>query len=128
MKFIFAIAFLFVHLAQGSPTNLVSLQYISGTSNAGVYYASNIYIPRQKFLFQSLGITNGGSTATQRLTVNIQVSIDPSNTNWVTLHTWNPTTTNATVESFGDDLDRIALPIRAQVITTNAIGAAVFKQ
>lgn len=135
MKTLLLIAMFFVHLAQGAPTNLVSLQYISGTSNGGVYYASNIYIPRQKFLFQSLGITNGGfggnyttNGITNRVTVNIQLSIDPSNTNWMTLYTWTPNHTNPVVESFDEELDRIALPIRAQVITTNAIGAAVFKQ
>ena len=135
MKTLLLIAIFFAQLAQSAPTNLLSLQYIGGTSNGGVYYASNIYIPRQRFLFQTLGITNGGYAGsyttngiTNAVTVNIQISVDASNTNWVTLATWTPNHTNAVVDSFDEDLDLIALPIRAQVITTNAIGVSVFKQ
>ena len=135
MKTLFTILILGFCFASEAATNLVSLQYIGGTSNAGVYYASNIFIPKQRFIFQSLGITNGGYSGsyttngiTNSLIVNIQLSIDPSNTNWVTLATWSPTTTNAAVETLDEEFTRIALPIRAQVITTNAIGAAVFKQ
>ena len=135
MKTLLLIAIFFAQLAQSAPTNLVSLQYINGTNNGNVYYASNIYVPRQKFLFQTLGITNGGYAGsyttngiTNAVTVNIQISVDASNTNWVTLTTWTPNHTNAVVDSFDEELDRIALPIRAQVITTNAIGVSVFKQ
>ena len=135
MKYLFLIAFLFANAVNGAPTNLVSLSYINGTNNGNVYYASNIYVPRQKFLFQTLGITNGGYAGsyttngiTNAVRVNIQISVDASNTNWVTLTTWTPNHTNAVVDSFDEDLDLIALPIRAQVITTNAIGVSVFKQ
>lgn len=136
MKTLSTILILFVCLIAQAATNLVNLQYINGTSAPGVYYASNIYIPRQKFIFQSLGITNtagySGSYTTNGITnsliVNIQISIDGSNTNWMTLATWRPSTTNATVESFNEEIDRIALPIRAQVITTNSIGVSVFTQ
>lgn len=135
MKYLLLIAFLFANAVNGAPTNLVSLSYINGTNNGNVYYASNIYVPRQKYLFQSLGITNTGFSGnyttngiTNRITVNIQLSVDPANSNWVTLYTWTPSHTNAVVETYNEEFDRIALPIRAQVITTNSIGAAVFKQ
>ena len=135
MKYLFLIAFLFANSVNGAPTNLVSLSYINGTNNGNVYYASNIYVPRQKYLFQSLGITNAGFSGnyttngiTNRITVNIQLSVDASNTNWVTLYTWTPSHTNAVVETYSEEFDRIALPIRAQVITTNSIGVSVFKQ
>jgi len=135
MKTLLLISAFLVHIAQGAPTNLVSLAYINGTNTGNIYYASNIFVPRQKFLFQTLGITNGGYSGnyttngiTNAVRVNIQLSIDGSNTNWVTLTTWTPNHTNAVVDSFDEELDRIALPIRAQVITTNAIGVSVFKQ
>lgn len=135
MKTLFLIAIFLSQLVHGAPTNLVSLTYVNGTNNGNIYYASNISIPRQRFLFQTLGITNGGYSGnyttngiTNAVTVNIQLSIDGSNTNWLTLATWTPDHTNAVIDTFNEDFDLIALPIRAQVITTNAIGTAVFKQ
>ena len=135
MKTIFLISILFASLAYSAPTNLVTLTYVNGTNNGNVYYASNISIPRQRFLFQTLGITNAGYSGnyttngiTNAVQVNIQLSIDGSNTNWTTLYTWTPNHTNPVVDNYDEELDRITLPIRAQVITTNAIGVSVFKQ
>lgn len=135
MKTLFLISVLFVSLAYSAPTNLVTLTYVNGTNNGNVYYASNISIPRQRFLFQTLGITNAGYSGnyttngiTNAVQVNMQLSIDASNTNWVTLYTWTPNHTNPVVDNYDEELDRITLPIRAQVITTNAIGVSVFKQ
>ena len=135
MKTIILISILFASLAYSAPTNLVSLTYVNGTNNGNVYYASNISIPRQRFLLQTLGITNGGYSGnyttngiTNAVQVNVQLSIDASNTNWLTLFTWKPNHTNAVVDNYDEELDRIALPIRAQVITTNSIGVSVFKQ
>jgi hypothetical protein len=109
-------------------TNLISLTYINGTNGGGVYYASNVIVPTQKYIIQSLGITNGGATATNFITVNIQYSVDPANSNWQTLVTYHPATTNATVELLSTNIGLIALPMRAQVITTNSLGVSIFKQ
>ena len=114
-------------------TNLLSLSYNDGTNGAGVYYASNVIVPLQKFTMQSLGITNaawGGSYTTNGITnlvkVNIQYSVDPANSNWITLATWAPNTTNASAELFSTNIGYINLPMRAQIVTTNSIGVSVF--
>jgi hypothetical protein len=116
-------------------TNLYSLAYNNGTNGAGVYYASNVIVPLQKFTIQSLGITNAawsGSYTTNGITnllkVNIQYSVDPANSNWVTLATWAPGTTNATVELFSTNIGYINIPMRAQIVTTNSIGVSIFTQ
>jgi hypothetical protein len=135
MKAILAIILSLVAISSPAATNLLSLTYVNGTVNAGHYYASNIAIPRQRYLIQSLGITNGGYAGsyltngiTNAITVNLQISIDGSNTNWVTLQSWRPSGTNAEVDSLTVDFEKIALPIRAQIITTNALGVSVFQQ
>lgn len=115
-------------------TNLLSLIQVDGTNVGNVYYASNIFVPRQKYLVQHTGITNSASGSyltngiTNSITVNFQISVDGGNSNWVTLATWHPATTNASVEEIDDEFGRIALPMRAQVITTNSLGVSVFKQ
>jgi len=116
-------------------TNLHSLAYVNGSVGGGVYYASNVIVPRQKFTFQSLGITNGGYSGsyttngiTNAITVNIQYSVDPANSNWITLATYTPTTTNGTVELISTNIGYIALPMRAQVVTTNSLGVSIFTQ
>lgn len=133
MKKLIIIAALLACLSAHAATNLLNLTYVNGTNNGNIYYASNIVVPLQRFLIQSLGITNttpatNSATAdnTNRLSVNIQISVDGSNTNWLTLTTLHPTTTNAAVTSFSVDNLRIALPIRAQVVTTNTIGVTIF--
>jgi len=134
MKTLLALLIVLSGLTTQAATNLLTLSYVNGTNNGNVYYASNIFVPRQKYIIQHLGITNvaSGSYTTNGITnsilVNIQLSIDGSNTNWVTLATWKPSGTNAGVETLTDEFDRIALPIRAQVITTNALGVSIFNQ
>ena len=119
--------------AANAITNLLSLTYVNGTNNGGVYYASNIVVPVQKFTIQSLGITNGGYSGnyttngiTNAITINLQYSVDASNTNWITLATYKPSTTNASVEISPQVIGQIAIPMRMQVITTNELGVAVF--
>lgn len=124
----------FCFAAAAESTNLLSLTYVNGTNTGNVFWASNIYVPRQKFIVQSLGITNSASGSyttngiTNSITVHFQLSVDASNTNWITLATWTPVSTNALVANIDDEFARIALPMRAQVITTNALGVSVFKQ
>lgn len=131
MKIIFSILILFCstwNIRADSNTNLLSLTYVNGTNNGGVYWASNCIVPLQKILAQSLGITNGGATATNFVRINLQWSVDAANTNWTTVATFYPSTTNATVDLFSTNFGAIRIPFRAQVITTNTIGVAVFKE
>ena len=116
-------------------TNLLNLAYVNGTNAGGVYYASNVIVPLQKFTIQSLGITNAGYSGsyttngvTNCIKINLQMSVDASNTNWITLATYSPTTTNATVESLNAVVGQISIPMRMQVITTNALGVSVLTQ
>jgi hypothetical protein len=122
-------------IAPAGPTNLLSLTYVNGTNYGNVTWVSNVYVPKERFIMQSLGITNGGYSGsyttngiTNAITVYLQVSVDGSNTNWITLTSWKPSHTNAVVEAVNDEFDRIALALRAQIVTTNALGVSVFKQ
>ena len=136
MKYLLLIPLLAWNAFAANPiTNLLSLTYVNGTSGGGVYYSTNTFVAVQKFTIQSLGITNGGYSGnyttngvTNCIVVNLQFSVDPANSNWVTLATWSPSTTNATVESVSQDVGSFAIPMRMQVITTNALGVAVFTQ
>ena len=135
-KFILSLAlavFAFEISAANAITNLLSLTYVNGTNNGSVYYASNIVVPMQRFTIQSLGITNGGYAGdyttngiTNAITINLQYSVDSSNSNWVTLATYKPNTTNALVEISSQVIGQIAIPMRMQVVTTNALGVAIF--
>lgn len=131
MKIILAAIITAATFACDAATNLLSLTYVDGTNTGNIYQVDGITIPRQKYLLQSLGITNtagySGNYTTNGITnciiVNLQVSVDGV---WTTLQTWKPTTTNAVVTNIVCDFDRITLPMRAQVITTNALGVSVF--
>ena len=135
MKYLLALFLSLASVAHAANplTNLHNLVYVNGTSAGGVYYASNVIVPMQKFTIQSLGITNGGYSGsyttngvTNCITINLQMSVDASNTNWITLATYSPSTTNATVESLSAVVGQISIPMRMQVITTNALGVSVF--
>lgn len=111
--------------ARAGTTNLLNLQVVNGTNNGATFSASGIYIPPQKFLFQNLGLTNvNGNTSV--LTINVQISVDAANSNWVTLATYTPSITNAQVDSFNPTFNAVTLPMRAQVITTNATSVSTF--
>ena len=109
MKYLLSLLVMVAGLAHAANplTNLLSLNYVNGTNPGGVYYASNIIVPLQKFTIQSMGITNAdhaGSYTTNGvtncITINLQMSVDASNTNWITLATYSPSTTNATGRLF----------------------------
>lgn len=118
--------------AQAGTTNLFNLASVTGTNAGNTFNVSGVFVPKQQFLFQSLGITNAssGSYTTNGITnviqVNVQISVDAANSNWVTLATWAPSTTNATVENFTPTFSSISLPMRAQIVTSNACTVATF--
>lgn len=109
-------------------TNLHNYGQISGVSNGNVYFATNVYIPPQTFIFQSGPITNANGLGVTNLVAELQLSIDSSNTNWVTLDTFYPSTTNATVDTVTTDFGKISLPLRVRLTTTNSLPAAVYRQ
>lgn len=109
-------------------TNLLTFTYVNGTNNGNVYYVTNVLIPKQLLLIQHAGITNYNAKGVSNLIARLQVSIDASNTNWVTLQTIYPTVTNPVSDSVLTDFGKITLPLRVQVVTTNAIGVAVYGQ
>ena len=67
-------------------------------------------------------IQNAGLTATNAMKVNVQISAD--NTNFITVATYWPAATNATVESFYPTFTQ-PLYWRAQVVTTNSVQVGV---
>ena len=109
-------------------TNLLNFTYLTGTNNGNVYYETNVLIPRQRLVLQTAGITNFNALGVSNVIARLQLSIDASNTNWVTLQTIYPTVTNANVDSIVSSFGRISLPLRVQVVTTNSTGVAVYGQ
>jgi hypothetical protein len=122
--------------ARAGVTNLFNLGQTGGstltTNNGNTFSVPGIYIPPQKFTFQSLGLTNAVAGSyltngiTNQLSINIQVSVDAANSNWVTLATWTPSSTNAYVDTFNPTFNAITLPMRAQIVTSNSVGVATF--
>lgn len=129
-------AFLFCVSARAGVTNLFNLAQTGGTTlttnNGNTFLVGGIYIPSQQFTFQTLGLTNAAAGSyltngiTNQLTINIQISVDPGNSNWVTLASWAPSTTNAYVDSFKPTFNSITLPMRAQIVTSNSVGVGTF--
>ena len=117
-------------------TNLFNLAQTGGstltTNNGNTFSVSGIYIPSQQFTLQSLGLTNAVASSyltngiTNQLTIYIQVSVDSGNSNWLTLASWSPSTTNAYVDSFKPTFSSITLPMRAQIVTSNSCGVGTF--
>jgi hypothetical protein len=130
------VCILSVASAPGGTTNLFNLAQTGGsvitTNNGNTFQVAGIYVPPQKFTFQSLGLTNAVATSyltngiTNQLTINIQISVDGANSNWVTLASWTPSTTNAYVDSFNPSFNAITLPMRAQIVTSNSVGVGTF--
>lgn len=109
-------------------TNLINFSYITGTNNGNVYYETNVLIPQQRIVLQTAGVTNFNALGVSNVIARLQVSIDASNTNWVTLQTVYPTTTNANVDSVLSSFGKVTLPLRVQIVTTNSTGIAVYRQ
>lgn len=131
MKTITSFLFLCAAIASGQTiisTNLLPLTYVNGTNNGYVYTATNILIPQQRIVLHHLGITNANALGRSNIIARLQVSIDASNTNWVTLQTIYPTVTNAISDSVITSFGRVSLPMRVQIVTTNALGVAVYRQ
>ena len=64
-------------------------------------------------------ITHGTLTATNALLLNFQCTLDQ--TNYVTVGTWYPTTTNAATEIVNANQYSITNYVRAQAVTTNSV-------
>lgn len=131
MKTIIALLSLFTITASAQTivtTNLLNFTYVNGTNNGNVYYETNVLIPIQNLVIQTTGITNANALGVTNVIARLQLSIDSSNTNWVTLQTIYPTTTNANVDSIKTSFGRVSLPLRLQLVTTNATGLAAYRQ
>lgn len=106
-------------------SNLLTYVSVNGTNNGSSYYTTLSLNKVPLFQFENSSITNvmGGSYTTNGITNvvrgNIQFSLD--GVNFTTLTNWNPSTTNASVETFSPGIYRIPVYIRAQIITSNAI-------
>lgn len=122
--FAFAVA---VTAAAQTTTNLFPYGAVNGTNNGGWVIVSNVYIPTKTFLIQVGNITNAPTASiTNAITVQIQVSVDGANSNWVTVATYNPSSTNALTEKFIPTLSSIALAMRARIITTNSLPVGTY--
>lgn len=115
---------------------------VSGTAASLAYPVQNVYMSPQSFLFTSGGITNlqalqtnvvNGVTnivnlITNAIAINIQYSVDPNNSNWITQATWNPNTTNSgEADNPQYNFNAITLYQRVQLVTTNPLSQISFK-
>jgi hypothetical protein len=93
------------------------LQTVNNTTSNSTGLAVGTYSGSGTFYIQ-----NAGLTATNALKVNVQISAD--NTNFLTVATYWPAATNATVESYYPSFSA-PLYVRAQVVTTNSVSVGV---
>ena len=101
-------------------TNAINLQAIATTTvNGATNTVTGVALPNRTYLIQNTGIP-GAATA---LTVNVQASFD--GVNWTTVGTYNPTSTNATVDSFNPVVNNITAYTRVQAITTNTVTVGI---
>jgi hypothetical protein len=124
---LFALVMMAEVTAPAQTTNLSAYGPVNGTNNGGWITVSNVYIPTKSFLIQYGNITNApAANITNAITVQIQVSVDGANSNWVTVATYNPSSTNALTEKFVPTLSSITLAMRARIITTNSLPVGTF--
>ncbi len=107
---------------RGTNTWLVgTMATVNGTSNSVSMVMGTMSLPPGFVV-----VNNGGLNNTNDLTVRAQISLD--DTNFVTVSTWQPTTTNAGSAVFAPMYAAQTLRIRIQVVTTNAINVGVLYQ
>ena len=113
-------------------TNLVTYGNYNGTNFTSVIQLPGVYVPSPTFLSQFGAITNGGfsgSYTTNGITNCIthiwQISIDGSNSNWVSLATFNPTGTNGEFDTWTPAPSGITLYQRVIAVTTNSLASGV---
>ena len=122
--FLFALLLLCLFQVEAGQTILIGgTTAVNGTSNSISLNIGNVYPPRGTF-----GFANGGVITTNVLTINVQLSVD--NTNFLTVATYNPTSTNSvgitnTSEAFTPSYSGIPIYLRAQVITTGGTNVSV---
>lgn len=102
-------------------TNLFTLQTVTNAAVTSISYAPNgeLRLNQQSFIIQHAAMTN-----VTCLSGKYQVSFD-SGSNWTTVATFAPTSTNATTETWQPTLTSTA-PLTRFVLTvtdTNTVGA-----
>jgi len=101
---------------------LGSLVSVSNTtSNSAALAVGSFAVPQGRFF-----VSNGGLTATNALHVNVQVSVD--GTNFVTVATYWPSSTNAVTDSFSPGYAAQTIYLRTQAVTTNAVSVGTTYQ
>lgn len=113
--------------AQITGTNAFDLASVaSTTANGTPFRVINVNVPQRYFLIQNNGIsgqTNATGPGTNSLAVAVQMSFDGSN--WSTVATYNPSRTNASVDTFSPAFSQLSAYMRVQVVTTNTITVGV---
>ncbi len=111
----FALLALLIMSAQAAPTLIMgNLLTVNGTTNSSPVTAFTYNQTLQQF-----SVTHGALTSTGALTLNIQATVDQ--TNYVTIGTWNPSTTNAATETFSGSAYAITNYMRVNCVTTNSV-------
>lgn len=135
----FGLTALLALLALNSPaqTNLINYGQNNGTNAGTVVGFYNIYLPQQNFSFQYGAISNtplawgGGSYTTNGMTNAMaflwQYSVDPYNSNWLTIGTANPYGTNGEFDNVTFQGQGITLYQRIVAVSTNPLPMGAWK-
>jgi len=111
----------FTSIAQSSITvsNSITYQTINNTTN----YGSSSIIGTARVSGKQLFVQfqNGGLATTNAMTGWIQISID--NVNWTTVQIYNPSVTNATIDTPQATFQNLNVYARAAIVTTNSVNA-----
>jgi len=107
--------------AFGGITTIVgSMSTVNNTTfYTSAYQLGTVTLPSGTFV-----LSDGGTTATNALTVTIQVSFDQ--TNFVTVGSWNPPVTNAGTWSYNTLPTNMTCYVRGVVVTTNSVQVGGF--
>ena len=107
-------------------TNLFTFAPVNGTTNGNNFSLAGVYLPQRSYLIQNGGTTNAAGT--NAWSVAIQISLD--GTNFTTVATYRPSTTNAAMDVYTPSLSSQTITARAQIITTNpiSVGTTVVAQ
>ena len=139
MKFV-AVIFIFLLLAFARAGTLVlPTTTVNGTFYGPTNPITGVFIPSTPFSIIAPNITNapawvtnvvGGVTNVVNVITNcaaVQWQYSLDNTNFVTLDTYNPYSTNTEVDSFTPNTGMLTVFFRAKVVTTNALPFTITK-
>lgn len=105
---------------------LTSLTTVNSTGGPTNLPLSGIQIANCLLTSKTLNIANNGMGTTNALVVNLQLSVDQ--TNFITVFTYQPSTTNAQTDTYVTPATNVTLYGRVQIFATNMGVGVVLNQ